>query len=78
MNNSLKLPSDATLFTQAQREAVVNYLSTLPLENLRARQTILEKEIILATERQLDQVLKNLQVKQELLRVAVEKKEFPT
>lgn len=76
--NSLKLPRDATLFTQAQREAVVNYLSTLPLENLRERQTILEKEIILATERQLDQVLKNLQVKQELLRVAVEKKEFPT
>jgi len=70
------LPKDLTKLTPEQTEHVVEYFSKMPLHELRRRQNLTQKQMELAFELRNDEVLANLQVRAEHLRLAVQKKVF--
>ena len=71
-----RLPQDLTTMTPAQTERVVEMFSKMPLRELRRRQDLTHKQMELAFELRNDEVLANLQVRAEHLRLAVQRKVF--
>lgn len=70
------LPEDLTQMTTEQTQQVVEQLSRLPLRELRRRQDLTQQQSALAFELRNDDVLRNLQVRAEHLRMAVDRKCF--
>jgi hypothetical protein len=70
------LPQDLSKMTPDQTEHVVEYFSKIPLPELRRRQGLTNKQIDLAFKLRNDEVLANLQIRAEHLRLAVQRKVF--
>ena len=68
------LPADLTTLTTHQTEHCVDRLSKLPLAEIRHRQDLTNRQIELAFNQRNDLALANLHVREEHLRLAVERK----
>lgn len=73
----LDLPRLAQDYTKAQTAAVVRYLATLTLDNLRLRQALFDQYIGLAVEQgKPEEIILDLQTKREQLTFAVDLQAF--
>jgi len=70
------LPADLTTLTPVQIEHSVARLSKFPLAELRRRQDLTNEQIEMAFKQRNDAALKNLHVRAEHLRLAVDRKAF--
>jgi hypothetical protein len=70
------LPKDLNFLTPGEIQRSVDYLSTLPLTELRKRQNLNVQQINLAFDQRNDAALINLQIMANHLLMAVDKKEF--
>jgi hypothetical protein len=70
------VPQNLTKMSKKQRAASVDKLSKLPAKELRKRQDLNDKQIKIAFDARNTPVLDNLRVREDILREAVDKKEF--
>lgn len=70
------LPDDLTTLTPGQHDYCVCRLEVLPLADLRRRQDLTAQQIEAAHEQRNDKALANLRVREEHLRLAVNRKDF--
>ncbi|MGH7192209.1 MAG: hypothetical protein ACREJM_01605 [Candidatus Saccharimonadales bacterium] len=73
----MTLLHDLSLLTREQTEFCVRFFAARPLADLRGRQQLTERQIGWAVEHQNDFALANLRVREEILRLAAERK-LPT
>lgn len=70
----MMLPRDLTLLSLEQTEFCVAFYAAKPLGDIRRRQELTDRQIGWAVEQRNDFALGNLRVREELLRLAAERK----
>lgn len=73
---STTLPKDLTKLTKRQRTETINKLSEMPLKELRRRQDLNEAQTKIAFDKKNEIGLRNLQIDNDLLAAAIDKREF--
>ena len=68
------MPRDLTLLSFEQTEFCVAFYAAKPLDDIRRRQELTAQQITWAVEQRNDFALSNLRVREELLRLAAERK----
>ena len=72
-DNFSDLPKNQTDYTQAQHKRVINWLAKKPLKELRKRQDFVTQQLKRTTD---ERVVSNLQVTEQHLAAAIDKREF--
>lgn len=70
----MALPRDLTTLTASQTEFCVAFYAARPLSDIRRRQVLTEQQIGWAVEQRNDFALANLRVREEILRLAADRK----